>query len=208
MGDAIRSRKSRDRGLRPFPVIHGASVETLFWLRVDKRGPDECWPWTGSLYKFGYGRLAVKRANGTWHSRVAHIVSFEIHHGPVPEGLTVDHVCHNGDLSCDGGNDCPHRRCVNPAHLEAVTRKVNANRSHCHNGSKTHCPQDHEYTPDNIYWRKDGSRVCRTCVLIRSRARVERRWDQGLTSYGTERREMKSVVLRYLAGKEDDGDGG
>lgn len=208
MADGRRPRKSQGKGLRPFPVIRGASVETLFWLRVGKREPGECWPWLGSVYTYGYGQLGLKQPDGKWRNRLAHVVSYEIANGPVPEGLTVDHVCHNGDLSCDGGDDCPHRRCVNPAHLEAVTRKVNANRSHCHNGSKTHCPQDHEYTPDNIYWRKDGSRVCRTCVLIRSRARVERRWDQGLTAHGTERREMKSVVLRYLAKYEADGDGG
>lgn len=76
-------------------------------------------------------------------------------HGPIPDGLEIDHLCRA-------------TRCVNPAHLEAVTPLENTARSHG-NASKTECPQGHPYTPDNTY---NGSanrkhRLCRICTLER-----------------------------------------
>ncbi len=48
--------------------------------------------------------------------------------GKIPNGYNIDHLCHNVDKTCMGGNLCKHRRCVNPEHLEAVTAKVNVRR--------------------------------------------------------------------------------
>lgn len=45
---------------------------------------------------------------------------------PIPDDLQIDHLCHTDDPGCLGGNDCPHRRCVNPAHLEPVTPQGNS----------------------------------------------------------------------------------
>lgn len=50
---------------------------------------------------------------------------------PIPEGLTLDHLCHEGAARlglCPGGNGCPHRGCVDPRHLELVTRAENTSR--------------------------------------------------------------------------------
>jgi HNH endonuclease len=92
----------------------------------------------------------------------AHRAMYELMVGPIPEGLVLDHTCHNTDLSCPGGKDCWHRRCVNPAHLEAVPHLVNIRRAR-EPRKATHCPQGHPYSGVNLYLRSDGGQGCRTC---------------------------------------------
>lgn len=102
----------------------GSSWSTeYFWQRIDKHGPDECRPWTGTLKPTGYGTLTFQG-----EGRAAYRLAYELSIGPVPEGLELDHTCHDPKV-CHAGNDCPHRRCCNPAHLEAVTHAVNLERS-------------------------------------------------------------------------------
>jgi hypothetical protein len=134
-----------------------------FWLQVESgKGDDECWLWEGCIQQ-GYGRV-----RGSLGGRVeqAHRVAYELEVGPIPDGLDLDHTCHN-DTECPGGFSCLHRRCVNPAHLEPVTRVENVYRSHVSpggvNARKTHCIHGHPFDEANTIERPRGHRGCRTC---------------------------------------------
>jgi hypothetical protein len=112
--------------------------------------------------KIGYGRFLL---NG--EDRGAHVASHLMFVGPVPDGWHVDHVRKRG---------CTHTDCVWWEHLEAVTPEENIRRGDAwlYQSSKTHCPAGHEYTPENIYWRSDGGRGCRTCTKDRGAERYRR----------------------------------
>lgn len=121
-----------------------------FWWYADRSG--ECWMWTASTTR-GYGQYHVDG-----HPCKAHRYAWEMQHGPIPEGLTIDHLCRV-------------KLCVNPAHMELVTLGENVRRA---NAAITHCPAGHEYTPENTYVYKKG-RTCRTCRRGAQAAFRERR---------------------------------
>lgn len=96
-------------------------VQDRFWQRVDKGGPDECWNWTGTSIKDGYGVISGvlmgKRYVPKGGKMLAHRVSWIMANGPIPEldeyhGSVIMHACDNP-------------RCVNPAHLVLGTQKAN-----------------------------------------------------------------------------------
>lgn len=113
-----------------------------FWDRVDASGP--CWIWTGARSTNGYGN---------WRGRLVHRLAYELLVGPIPDGLTIDHLCRV-------------RNCVNPDHLDPVTLAVNLSRSPMHwkNGqsNKTHCRHGHPFDETNTRLYQ-GERICRTC---------------------------------------------
>ncbi len=74
---------------------------------------DGCWAWTGALFENGYG--AFWDTNNDTNVR-AHRAAYQLLRGAIPEGLELDHLCRV-------------RHCVNPHHLEAVTRSENLRRS-------------------------------------------------------------------------------
>lgn len=122
-----------------------------------------CWLWQAQITSLGYGRIRV----GT-QPCYAHRVSYELHRGQIPEGLEIDHLCRV-------------RRCVNPDHLELVTRLENVRRGTrggmgAINAAKTHCPKGHPYDEANTAYRRKPSgavsRRCRTCERAHRLARA------------------------------------
>lgn len=118
------------------PPLTDKQIES-FWLRVDKRSPDECWPWLSYLDVVGYGGFRMTQ-NGQYYK--PHRVAYTLAIGPIPEGLTIDHVKSRG---------CTLKSCCNPAHLEAVTQGENVLRwlrprmlSTCRCGKPRRKPKD------------------------------------------------------------------
>ena len=120
-------------------------------IKVDSRG---CWLWQGGLTYQGYGRVYVNNRDLR-----AHRFAYELLIGEVPEGLVLDHLCRV-------------RNCVNPAHLEPVTDRVNALRGigpAASLAAATHCQRGHELSGNNLLLEPRPNRSigvqrrCRTC---------------------------------------------
>lgn len=123
----------------------------------------ECWRRSAGLDEKGYGQFTFEGATQRSH-RLSHIMFI----GPIPAGLTIDHVKKRG---------CRFKDCVRPAHLEAVPNRENilrgGNMAAIH-ARTTHCPADHEYTEENTYFYPDGRRGCRACLKGKGAARYQR----------------------------------
>lgn len=132
-----------------------------------------CWLWQGSVTHYGYGSVSIGGQR-----RGAHQLAYELWIGPIPKGLVPDHTCHNTDPDCPGGNACLHRRCANPEHLEAVTRRENVLRGRgpvADRARQTHCKRGHSL--DDAY-TSTGHRICRPCCLARVKANHQRRKEE------------------------------
>ena len=122
--------------------------------------PDGCLLWTASLSHDGYGRFSFRDT-----IVYAHRAAYEHWVGPIPEGLTLDHLCRV-------------RHCVAPAHLEPVSQRENQARGDGPQASSLYQRPDqakcgnglHDWTEDNISVHPSGNK-CRICHLIRNKRR-------------------------------------
>lgn len=116
-----------------------------------------CRIWLEHVNNNGYGRVH-------WDGKMvyAHRVAYEYRNGPIPDAMTLDHLCR---VRC----------CVEPNHLEVVSQKVNTLRGlspSAFNAKKTHCHKGHQFLPENTRTNKAGFRYCLAC----ERAREKKRW--------------------------------
>lgn len=137
-----------------------------FWAKVDKNGPapthrpdlGPCWLWQASKFKGGYGQQWWSDKNN-----YAHRVAWRLTHGAFPSAdLELDHLCRV-------------RHCVNPSHLEPVSKMENVKRTtfltaanpRNRLGERETCAKGHRYDEnDNLRWAVKGQvryRTCRTC---------------------------------------------
>jgi len=123
----------------------------------DKVDVGDCWQWVASKTSDGYGQFFPGDGK-RWRS---HRWLWTQLVGPIASGLEVDHLCRN-------------RACVNPDHLEPVSKKVNQHRGNSPmgvNARKTQCPAGHIYDEANTRLSVDKfgttHRQCRACDRIK-----------------------------------------
>lgn len=155
---------------------HAPTIERITRsVEVDDFG---CWLWGKCLNAYGYGQIrmsvdAAGRRLAKARTRGVHLMAYEQFVGAVPRGLQIDHLCRI-------------RRCCNPAHLEAVTSRVNTLRGRgisvrC--AAVTECPQGHPYDENNTRTRSTRiSRECRTCANANQNERRRRKRKEGVNA--------------------------
>src|SRR5215216_2668333 len=125
-------------------------LERIMAKVTEAAGPlaEPCW--VTSAADNGHGYAVMTYLGGTAY---VHRLSYQLHVGPIPEGMQIDHLCRN-------------TRCVNPAHLEPVTAKENMARSETVGGRAVRtgtCKRGHSL--DDAYILPKG-RKCRTCQRL------------------------------------------
>lgn len=130
-----------------------------FWSKVQVSTNKHCWLWRAGKFISGYGEFSLNNKPYLAH-RVAYEIFFD---KKIPKNLELHHICKN-------------RLCVNPDHLELVTRKEHVSKTdHSNNGEnsrkKTRCPRGHLLSGSNLrkYALKLGKRSCRMCFNEQNR---------------------------------------
>jgi hypothetical protein len=153
-----------------------------FQAKFTRGAADQCWLWaaasSGPYGSFRTGGEAVP----------AHRFAFEAFVRPLREGEVVDHVCRN-------------QRCVNPAHLEAISMSENTKRGRgpgvasARGRAKTHCKRGHPLFGPNLYRDAKGYRGCKTCQRVKAEE-----WRLANRARVTDRqRERRAAAREFLA---------
>ena len=139
------------------------TAEERFWRKVNKT--DDCWLWTGSLDRTGYGEFVVVGTRKGRRKTGAHRFAWELDNGPIADGMELDHLCRV-------------HSCVRPSHMELVTHRENVLRGESPSARQarwTHCINGHEFTERNTRITPAGRRKCRACHRANERRRTESR---------------------------------
>jgi len=158
-------RKGRDhimghptQGQLPISEVLADQLAWIIKKQIAVQKPGGCWIRSGRKPTLnGYTNI-TKTVAGKRRYYYAHRVMYVAAKGPIPDGLTIDHLCNN-------------RACCNPKHLQAVPQHVNAFRGeknyYAINARKTHCLRGHELPPHVL----GGKRACQACRTIRRHAK-------------------------------------
>lgn len=127
-------------------MTRNAPHHVRFWEKVIDAG--DCWEWQAATFKGGYGSFCGEGRRTV----LAHRWAYEHMIAPIPEGLTVDHLCVNPP-------------CVNPYHMDLVPLSVNVRRQTKPRGENHH---NHKLTDDEVAQiraeyrgRGDGQRLAK-----------------------------------------------
>lgn len=124
--DVYRSRGVSSRDAGRWSVER--SEAERFWSKVERTTAEGCWLWRGQLNAWGYGHFRRTLGPGLGRTVKAHRLAYELSVGPIPEGLTLDHLC-------------GQRACVRPDHLEPVTNAENLRRRHARRRAQKGAPR-------------------------------------------------------------------
>ena len=148
----VAPKTSRGRTYVRLPLIDRLADGINYLGPFPDHRPDlgACWVWIKGLNAGGYGQLSGGQVGAPV---LTHRLSYLLHHGEIPDGLHLDHLCRN-------------RACCNPVHLEPVTHSENIKRGA--RATQTHCKHGHEYSPENTLMAKDSKgRLARKCKACR-----------------------------------------
>lgn len=165
----VEPRKTRNRS-----IVLSEKQQARFWSFVRKT--DTCWFWEGLRDVDGYGRI---------FTHGAHRISYTLIKGPIPDGMTLDHLRESGV--------CSSKLCINPDHLEPVTGSVNVGRyqaSKAIQGPTTTCSKGHE--------RVIG-RPCKGCRLINNKLYAERHPEKRRETMRNQKRRERALRREVAA---------
>jgi hypothetical protein len=142
-------------------------------VTIEDRGySSPCWVWQKALTEKGYGRSKIPGFRRTMR---VHRATYELYVGPIPEGLTIDHLCRI-------------KSCCNPDHLEAVTAIENCRRAPPPvRAERTHCSEGHELTPENVC-----AKGCRACINA-----YMRKWRRSASPEWRERQNASNLAYYH-----------